>query len=189
MLSQAPIAAINHLLAAAPWARDRLRPFAGQALAIDIMPMALVAQVTAGGLLCAPDEGVSASVEISLPVSALPLVAGGVEALFRHARISGPAEFAEAIGFVARNLEWDAEEDLSRFMGDIAAHRAVSTARAIFQWQKKAAINLAENLSEYLTEENRLLMKPAPIKPFIDEVDDLRDAIARLEKRVKKLES
>ena len=112
-----------------------------------------------------------------------------MEALFRHARISGPAEFAEAIGFVARNLEWDAEEDLSRFMGDIAAHRAVSTARAIFQWQKKAAINLAENLSEYLTEENRLLMKPAPIKPFIDEVDDLRDAIARLEKRVKKLES
>ena len=187
MLQQAPLAAINHLLAAAPWARSRLSPFAGQSFAIEIVPLALQAQITTDGLLCAPSADQTPSVEISVPFSALPLMAGGMEAVFRHARISGPAEFAEAIGFVARHLEWDAEEDLSRFIGDIAAHRLVGTARTLLDWQKRSAINLAENLSEYLTEENPVLMKPAPIKPFIDEVDELRDAIARLEKRVGKL--
>jgi len=185
MLAQAPIAAVNHLLAAAPWARDRLRPFAGRAFSIEIPPVKLTAEVTAEGLL-ANAQPENPSVEISLPVTALPFMLSGMDAVFRHARISGEAQFAETIGFIARHLEWDAEEDLSRLVGDIAAHRAVGTARAIIEWQKHSAVSLAENLAEYLTEENRMLMKPAPIKPFIEEVDDLRDAIARLEKRVER---
>ncbi|MEY3201504.1 MAG: hypothetical protein RIR70_1054 [Pseudomonadota bacterium] len=185
MLNPAGLAAINHLLAAAPWARSKLSPFAGRVFAIQIPPLTFTAQVTAEGLLCEGED--TPRVEISLPPAALPFMMSGMDAVFRHARISGEAEFAEAIGFVARNLAWDAEEDLSRFIGDIAAHRAVGTARAILAWQKQSAVNFAENLAEYLTEENRLLMKPSPIKPFIEEVDALRDAIARLEKRVGRL--
>ena len=187
MLQRAPITAINHLLNDAPWARERLKPFAGQVVAIDIAPLVLQLEVATDGSVCAPTGDHAASVDITVPLASLPLVVQGVEALFRQVRISGNAEMAEAIGFVARNLRWDAEEDLARWVGDIAAHRLATTARAFLDWQKNTVISAAEGLSEYLTEERPLLMKPAPLKPFIDEVDDLRDAIARLEKRVDKL--
>jgi ubiquinone biosynthesis protein UbiJ len=186
MLTHAPIAALNHLLAAAPWARTRLSPFAGQSFSIDIPPLSLQAKITPEGLL-SPSEAEQPNVVITLPMSALPQIFSGVQSLFREAHIRGEAELAEAIGFVARHLQWDAEEDLARWIGDIAAHRAVSTARALFEWQKQSAIHLSENLAEYLTEEKRVLMRPAPLKTFIEDVDDLRDAIARLEKRIHRL--
>jgi ubiquinone biosynthesis protein UbiJ len=182
-----PLAAINHVLQQAPWACTRLAGFAGKMFELDIAPLKLRLAISAQGLLFVPGEAQTANVQITLPAGALPQALGGMDALFRQARISGEVEFAEAIAFVARNLRWDAEEDLSRFIGDIAAHRLIATARALWQWQKQSAVNLAENVAEYLTEERPVLMKPAGLRSFIEEVDALRDDLARLEKRVGRL--
>lgn len=188
MLQTAPLAVINHLLKDAQWARMRLAPFASRSFTLEVPPLIMHAAITDEGYLAPPTGEQSPNVAITVPFSALPAAARGMDALFRQARISGEADFAEAIGFVARNLKWDLEEDLSRLVGDIAAHRLTQTARAVFDWQKQSLINATENLAEYLTEETGVLLKPAPLKPFLDEVDDLRDAVARLEKRLEKLE-
>ena len=47
------------------------------------------------------------------------------EAAFREVEMQGDAELAQEISFLARHLTWDVEEDLSRVVGDIAAHRVV----------------------------------------------------------------
>ena len=103
-------------------------------------------------------------------------------------RIEGNAEFADALGFVFRNLRWDLEEDLSRIIGDIAAHRIVSTGVALGEAQKRFALGLTGNAVEYLTEEQPVLV----IRPMVQGLDEdmrkLRDAVARLEKRVDKLQ-
>ena len=105
----------------------------------------------------------------------------------RAARIEGSAEFAEALGFVIRNLRWDAEEDLSTVVGDIAAHRIVTGTKEFVGWQQQAAQNLAANLAEYFTEEQPLIAKQADIAEFSSDIDRLRDDVARLEKRLQRL--
>ena len=105
----------------------------------------------------------------------------------RAVRIEGSAELAETLGFVIRNLRWDIEEDLSRLVGDIAAHRIATGARELASWQRQATRNLAENLAEYFTQEQPLIARRDAITGFSGDVDRLRDDVARLEKRVLKL--
>jgi ubiquinone biosynthesis protein UbiJ len=111
----------------------------------------------------------------------------GKDAVMRAARIEGSAEFAETLGFVIRNLRWDAEEDLSRVFGDIAAHRIVAGTREFAGWQQQAAQNFAENLAEYFTEEQPMIARQADIARFSSDIDRLRDDVARLEKRIQRL--
>src|SRR5690606_37439306 len=111
----------------------------------------------------------------------------GTDKVKRNARINGSVEFADTLGFVLRNLSWDFEEDLSRVVGDIAAHRIADSLRTLTAWQKQAAQNLAENAVEYLRDEKAVLPAPEEIAAFSNEVDKLRDDLARLEKRLQKL--
>ena len=55
-------------------------------------------------------------------------------------------------------------------------------------WQKQAAQRLGENLAEFLTAESSVLAGSANANHFVAEVDVLRDDVARLEKRIQRLE-
>ena len=93
------------------------------------------------------------------------------------------------LGFVLRKLRWDGEEALSRVIGDIAAHRAVGTVRSLAGWHRQTAQNLLENLAEYFGEEQPVLVKRHALEDFSRTTTVLRDDLARLEKRLRKLES
>ncbi|HWT71655.1 MAG TPA: sterol-binding protein, partial [Oxalicibacterium sp.] len=82
---------------------------------------------------------------------------------------------------------WEAEDDLSRIVGDIAAARLAGGARAAVQSAKSLHRSVTENLAEYFLEENPMLMRPQAIAAFTDDVTRLRDDVARLEKRIQKL--
>ena len=185
------IAAINHLLGQASWAREKLAPFAGHAAQIKLPPFEAAFLIGDDGCISSPSDASATAAEpeviIALPATAPLLALQGKDAVMRAARIEGSAEFAEALGFVIRNLRWDVEEDLSTVVGDIAAHRIVSGTREFAAWQQQAAQNLAENLAEYFTEEQPLIARRAAIADFSTEVDLLRDDVARLEKRLQRL--
>lgn len=91
------------------------------------------------------------------------------------------------IFFLSRNLRWDAADDLSHVTGDIAAERIVQGVSATQQKLRDAALNLSQAAAEYWTEERPLLAKPQQIAAFMQQVDTLRDDIARLEQRLKRL--
>lgn len=186
MLDRAALAVLNHLLADAAWARARLAPYVGRTARLTLPPWRLDLTITAQGQL-AVAVAAEPDVEISLPAGAPLLALSGPEAVARVVRISGSAEFADALGFVLRNLRWDFEEDLAKGVGDIPAHRIAGLINAFAAWQRQAAINLAENLAEYFTEEQPTLAKPAEVTGFVASVDGLRDDLARLEKRVARL--
>ncbi|MBI3526192.1 MAG: hypothetical protein HY066_17005 [Betaproteobacteria bacterium] len=189
MLDRAALIALNHLLQGATWARARLAPFAGRAARLSLPPFRLDFAVTADGTLTTlttvgkeiPD------VEIALPADTPLLLFQGSEAVARATRISGSAEFADALGFVLRELRWDFEEDLSKPLGDIAAHRIAAQLKAFGAWHRQAARNLAENFTEYLTEEQPLLAKSAAVKAFPGKVQQLHADLAQLEQRVARL--
>jgi ubiquinone biosynthesis protein UbiJ len=143
--------------------------------------------VSSDGTLAAAAADTPAAVTIRLThVNLLELMAGGANA-WRSAEVEGDAEFAAAIAQVAANLRWDAEEDLSRVVGDIAAYRLAGVGRAAAAWPRQAVRSMAENASEYLTEEAQVLVTPLQASEFVREVDELRDATERLEKRIERL--
>jgi len=102
-------------------------------------------------------------------------------------RIDGNAEFADALGFVFRNLRWDVEEDLSRLVGDILARRTVLGAQSLRVGASRTWQALGGNLAEYLTDERPLLVARDALDAHGDELSRLRDDLARLEKRAERL--
>lgn len=183
MLDLAALQAFNHLLAAAPWARAKLAPFAGRRARLVLGPLPLEFRIAPDGMFESLGTGEPA-VEIVLPAGAALALLQGREAMMRDARITGAADFAEALGFVLRKLDWDAEEDLSRAVGDIAAHRIMKTAGGIAAAQADAARRLAENVAEYLRYEQPVGVDKAALAAFSGEVDALRRDADALERRI-----
>ena len=68
--------------------------------------------------------------------------------------------------------------------GDIAAERLVNIAETTQQQIRDSALNFSLALAEYWTEERPLLAKSAHIHAFVQQVDTLRDDVARLEQRI-----
>lgn len=188
MLDLAILQALNHLLAAAPWARAKLAPFAGKRARLVLGPLPLEFRIAPDGTLESLGTGEPA-VEIVLPATAPLALFEGREALMRSARISGAADFAEALGFVLRNLDWDAEEDLSRLVGDIAAHRLVRTAGDFAAARVEAARRLAENVGEYLRYEQPAGIDKAAMAAFAGEVGSLKQETDALERRLAALDT
>ena len=189
MLDLAILQAFNRLLTAAPWARAKLAPFAGKRARLVLGPLPLEFRIAPDGSLESLGTGEPA-VEIILPATApLALLQGqGREAMMREAHITGGADFAEALGFVLRNLDWDAEEDLSRVVGDIVAHRFVRTAGDFAAAQAEAARRLVENIEEYLRYEQPAGIDKAALAAFAGEVGSLKQETDDLERRLAALE-
>jgi ubiquinone biosynthesis protein UbiJ len=187
MLDLALLQAFNHLLAAAPWAREKLVPFAGRRARLVLGPLPLAFRIAPDGTFESLGAG-EPSVEIVLPATAPLALIEGREAMMRGAHITGAADFAEALGFVLRKLDWDVEEDLSRVVGDIAAHRLAKTAGSIAAAQADAARRLAENVGEYLRYEQPAGVDQRAMAAFAGEVGALRQAADALERRLAALE-
>lgn len=181
-------APINHVLRANSWALERLRPHAGRVACFDNGPFSVMMEVTASGEIADAARDATPDVTVrATPGLTLRIVARDAAA-WSEARVEGDAAFAAAIHHVISNLRWDVEEDLSRVVGDIAAHRIVTTGRKLDQWGRQSADNLARSFTEYWTEEQPLIAGKHEVEAFVRDVDVLRDDLARVEKRVERLE-
>ena len=185
MLPHPGVYALNHLLGAEAWARDKLKPYAGQCVEFRSPPLpALRLQILDTGMLANAAQDAASKLVVTIGPGALPALMQGEDALLREIAIEGSADLAGTVQHLFRHLRWDFEEDLSRVFGDVIAHRMVEQGSRLIAWNKEAVGKLAQNLSEYWIEENPMLARPADVRRFLSEADQLRDDLARLEKRV-----
>lgn len=184
IISLPAAALLDRLLGAEPWARARLAPFAGETVEIIAPPAPpLRLSIGAGGRIAAGEAAPTLS--FTLRAGALAaLAAPGEDRLARAFDVAGNAQLASEILLLARHLRWDAEEDLSRLVGDVLAHRVAGGVRAVAAWHLDAARRLAENVVEYALEERRLLVPRSEFGDFAADVAQLRDRIARAAKRL-----
>jgi ubiquinone biosynthesis accessory factor UbiJ len=180
-------AAINHLLAQEPRARDRLAAHAGKIACIDTGLVAVRLKVVADGLVQIAAKEDTANVIIRVKLADLPLIAQNRERTFSYVRIEGDADFANTISQLGQSLRWEVEEDLSKWVGDIAATRLVAGTRAAVDTVLTTQQKIAENVAEYFLEEKPMLVRPQAVNDFADEVAKVRDDVERLSKRIEKL--
>lgn len=180
--------ALNHLLHQNPWAADRLRPFAGKTLRFNLPPLTVdVTLVDSGQFVPAVEQAeIDAGITLT-PTAALRLLVSR-EFDSTAVRLDGDADLATAVGKVLQQLEWEYEEDLSRLIGDIPAHQLVGLGRRVAGETKRQLRALGEMFADYWQEEQPLIAKQRHLDAFSRDVDRLRDDIARLVKRIEKLE-
>jgi len=188
MIERGALAGLNHLLSQQRWAAERLRAFSGLSVEFRCPPFPeLRVRILESGLLERAERPVASSLVVTLKPAALPLLIGRDETALKHVDVEGSAELAGTVQYLARHLNWDVEEDLSRVFGDVVAHTLASQSKAFAAWQREAATRLAENLAEYWTEEQPLIARASDVEKFCREVDTLRDDLARVEKRIGRL--
>ena len=110
------------------------------------------------------------------------------DALFQGAvQIEGDTGIGEQFQDIFVGGDWDWEEQLSKFTGDIIAHQAGKLVHHTRRFFKDSSNTFADNSSEYLQEEARLLPARVEISYFLEDVDKLRADVDRLNARIERL--
>jgi len=124
------------------------------------------------------------AVTLTLTPGLMLRVAAQDDTAWRDVIIEGDTVFANTIHHLWRHLRWDIEEDLSKIFGDTVAHRMAESGRAVQRWAQASGDHLARTFAEYWTEEQPLIASKTDVARFNADVDQLRDDVARLEKRI-----
>ena len=122
---------LNHVLQQEPQAMERLRRQQGKAVQVQWGPFALKVQATAAGLLALAAPEAEPDLRIQLTErSPLALAQSALSGAKPALEIQGDVQLAAEVAWLFDNVRWDAEEDLSRLLGDAAAHRLLSAVQA-----------------------------------------------------------
>jgi ubiquinone biosynthesis accessory factor UbiJ len=192
MITQLATRFLQHLTSQNQWSKPHLALFAGKTLCFDfVLAKANIIILEDGSLAIAGDNGgntASPEANIHAPPSLLLRMMAGDEAAKMQFKIEGDTQLATEFSKVLQNMRWDYEEDLSKITGDIAANKIVNLAKKSVTTAKQQATDAAEMLSEYWQEEKPILAKKWQIEQFNADVDTLKSDVARLEKRLEKLQ-
>ena len=128
---------LNHVLMAEKEAQDRLRRKKGNVIHVRWGVFAIDLVITPAGLFDRvavgadnpPKADLLVSVAIDSPRNVVESLLSGKAPLVK---IEGDVQLAAELGWLAENLRWDVEEDLSRIIGDIPAHAIADAGRRIF---------------------------------------------------------
>jgi len=178
---------VNHLLHAASWARDKLKSYSGKTVCFNCASFSVALTVLASGAVQDAAPGVEPDAEFTLTPAIALRAMTGEDTAWHEIRISGDVGFSSTVALVAQHLRWDAEEDLSRVFGDIAAHRMVQTGGRIVRTQRQMASDFARALSDYWREQQPLFANRNEVERFKHQITALHDDVERLAQRVESL--
>ena len=182
--------ALDRVIALDPSTREALAALEGRelALAVQAPPLAMRVKVEGGRLRVGPDRDArEADLSVKTTLGALlgQLLPGSAGALpVGQVRISGDAELARRLQRILQRYEPDVEEAFARVFGDVVGVQIARALKRALDWTRDSAKTLLQDTAEYLGEESRDLVPRAEMTRFLDEVDELRDAVERLERRI-----
>lgn len=145
-------------------------------------------ELTVNGLLQPPINPTEPTLILHVSAKALSDLAGSSgglrEQAFKAVKITGDADLAQLIGRLTGQVRWEYEEDLAQLIGDAPAHLAVQQGKKLVSASRAAIADLMGNVIEYVTEENKLILNQRDFMIRKNELNALRDAVDRLEKRI-----
>ncbi|HEX7062917.1 MAG TPA: SCP2 sterol-binding domain-containing protein [Woeseiaceae bacterium] len=185
---------VNRRIAASTPARELCQELDGKTVAVRVRSTGLAAwcRVETDGIVLLPEPEGEPDAAVTGSLLTLARLAGeSGEAAVRDGslELTGDAETARAFQRLLRYGRPEVEEELSGLIGDVAAHEVGDFLRRVGRWSREARETLRHNLSEYLQEESRELPTRYETNAFRDRVERLRDDVARMEARLRRLEA
>lgn len=186
-------AVLNRNIAASATARQLCRQLDGKVLALHVTGTPVHLYLRGAGERMELDtkhEGAATATLSGAPLSLLRLAGAAPDATLRSGsvHIEGNAEVAQVFSELLKHSRPDLEEELSRVIGDVAAHQAGNVARSALAFGRRAADTFAQNVAEFLQEESRDLPTRTEADEFLSGVDRLRDDVDRIEARINLLD-
>ncbi len=179
---------INHVLSSEPWATGELARHAGKTILLKLPVGDLCFEITPAGLLAVSEASDTSSLVLEVSAKALSELAGSTGSLreqaFKAVKITGDADLAQLLGRLVGQVRWEYEEDLARLVGDATANFAVRQGKKFVSASKSAANDLLSNVVEYVSEERKILLNQRDFMAHKNELNELRDAVDRMEKRI-----
>lgn len=117
---------------------------------------------------------------LSMAIGKHGIFDGGVD-------VSGDVEVARNFSRLFERLDIDWEEHLSALTGDLLARKAGVAGARLGEWANRSNEAMQLNIADYLRDESQYLPHSWELDEFGDDVDDLRDRLARLETRLRTL--
>jgi ubiquinone biosynthesis protein UbiJ len=125
---------INHVLSQEPEAVERLRRQKGRCMEVSWRNHRFQCFITPAGLLERKDNHPSIDLRVHVnEESPLALLQGLRQGHKPAMRIEGDVMLAAELNWLVDHVRWDAEEDLSRLVGDALAHKLVGVAKQVFK--------------------------------------------------------
>ena len=125
---------INHVLSQEPEAVERLRRQNGRCMEVSWRNHRFQCFITPAGLLERKDNHPSIDLRVHVnEESPLALLQGLRQGHKPAMRIEGDVMLAAELNWLVDHVRWDAEEDLSRLVGDALAHKLVGVAKQVFK--------------------------------------------------------
>lgn len=185
--------AINRNIAEVTRARELCAELDGTAVAVRVRDtsLAMYFDIAADALALHRKSAREPDVVITGSLLSLArLAASGDEEAIRTGEIdvTGDVEKAQSFQRLLASAKPDVEEELSRVIGDVAAHGIGEFARSAGQWARDARSTMAGNLREYLQEESRDVPSRDEVDAFAKAVNTLRDDVERLAARIGRLD-
>lgn len=182
-------AVVNRLLTLDPHSQQQLAQLQGHWIAIKNPVTDLYIQFTATGIHLAHqcDTAVAATIEGSL-VDLLRFAQADEPMIGQGVQLSGDVALLQRLQRIAQQLDLDWDGWLARWLGDVPTHYLSQGAKASQQWLTQFEQRMAQNLNEYLHEEQRLLPSAIELENFYHKIDELRDDSERLLQRMSLLE-
>jgi ubiquinone biosynthesis protein UbiJ len=179
-------------LGSEPWASAALATHAEKTILLQLPLGNLCFEITSAGLLNVLNQTDNPSLTLEVSSKALGELAASSGSLreqaFKAVKLTGDAELAQLIGRLAGQLRWEYEEDLARLVGDAPAHFAVRQGKKFVSASRSAASDLLDNVVEYVSEERKILLNKRDFIAHKSTLNDLRESIDRIEKRIQLLE-
>lgn len=122
---------LNHILQQEPQAMDRLRRQAGRVVAVRWNPLDMALQATPAGLLALSAPGAEPDLRLTLTQAPATLARALWSGDKPAVDIQGDVILAAEVAWLFDNVRWDVEEDLSRWVGDAAAHKVFGGVNAL----------------------------------------------------------
>lgn len=110
---------------------------------------------------------------------------GDESVLGSEIEMSGNMDVGRDFRNIFKNVDIDWEEILSKYTGDIIAHKLGNGYRQFSRWLGNTNQTIQKDITEYLQEESRQLPSTFEITDYINAVDDVRLAVERVEARFK----
>lgn len=184
---------LNRNIAASSAARALCRRLDAKVMALHVEGLPLSVYFKSQGEQMSLDtqhEGTPNATLSGTPLSLLRMAGPAPEDALRAGtvHIQGDAEVAQTFSELLKQARPDLEEELSRLIGDVAAHQVGNIARSALGFARRAAGTFTQNVAEYLQEEGRDAPSRTEADEFVTSVDKLRDDVDRFEARLALLE-
>jgi ubiquinone biosynthesis accessory factor UbiJ len=101
--------------------------------------------------------------------------------------ISGDAELARQLQEMTAQFDPDWDAPFSSLFGDVLGFQLARGAKQVAQFARRGLSGFAQSASEYVREESKDVVPRAELEQFYDEVDALRDRVARAERSLQKM--